>query len=255
MAPCKRCSRRKDFDVVEKFTLGKQRYYFDASGRLNKVVPYSPETAENVTAYSTPPEGKSFESGVIKITYENPNARTNLKIDKITDGAGRVYQFNYTTPSANNTQLSSISSVIDGTTKTLVEYTYQPRSDSTSYNLLPTSVKYADGKTIYYTWDHDNMNIKSAKDTDGYSMEFSYITALNNHRKVSQITEYGTDGTKGQNAQITYGNSWTSYKNISSGEEEKIFFDYEGNIIMMQDSDGNAIYGKYDKKKDENTGI
>lgn len=238
--------------VIDK---NKQRYYFDASGRLNKVVPYSPETAENVTAYSTPPDGKSFESGVIKITYENPNARTNLKIDKITDGAGRVYQFNYTTPSANNTQLSSISSIIDGTTKILVEYTYQPRSDSTSYNLLPTSVKYADGKTIYYTWDHNNMNIKSAKDTDGYSMEFSYITALNNHRKVSQITEYGTDGTQGQNAQITYGNSWTSYKNISSGEEEKIFFDYEGNIIMMQDGDGNAIYGKYDKKKDEDTGI
>ena len=88
-------------------------------------------------------------SNSLSISYAE-SGTTNLRISQVTDGAGRVYDFNY-----SNDVLSSV--VYKGAGSTAIEtvsYTYS--SDAL------TSVTYADGKSAGYTYN--NNALEEARD-------------------------------------------------------------------------------------------
>ncbi len=191
-------------------------YNFDKYGRLIKI------TDTNATAKPS-----------IDIVYVG-NYTQFYQIDYITDGAGRKYDFNYT-----DSMLTDIS-YYGGTSNILktISYTYNGE------NL--TEVTYPDGKTVSYDWNSNNMI--SAINTDGYTVDFDYTSYTSSvQKRVSGITEYGSQGTQGADISVEYTPYETKYTNNGTGDTETLVFSNEGDLLSTYDSDGNVTVNEYAK--------
>ena len=165
------------------------------------------------------------ESGDISITY------SDVYIDKITDGIGKQYKFNYTEMSQNATLLTSIQVFNADNTPVKVKndlgaevdykyiYDYEIGSFSGENLYSLKSVTYPDGKTVNYEITSDSV---LAKNIDGLAL---YCGKTQNNHFTVRERAYTTN-----NNYVT-GN----YLDISNnGVYEKTFDDRDGNVVTKQ---------------------
>ena len=184
--------------------------YFDAIGRLKKI-------CNNQAQVSS-----------IKIAYDGSSNR----IASITDGAGRVYAFNY-----NNSLLSSISFMGTGDTAlSMLNYSYDNNS-----NLI--SISYPDGNSVTYGYT-DNHLLTSATDVGGYKITYAYnTTSAEKPNRVVGVAEY--DGsTAGGTLAIEYAHNQTTFVDHNGNKEIAQFNNY-GSTVSIQDGLGRAQFAQY----------
>ncbi len=232
-----------DYTAVTLKDSADQRYYFDANGRLIKIVS-SAKVAEGVTQSSVPSAGKTYEEGVIKITY-TVDGVPNLAIDTITDGAGRVYKFVY---SGYSEILDRIDYLGYGTEPLMsVDYAMGSRCDAGL-----DSVTYADGRTVNYYYDTKH-RLTEVIDSDQYKFQFGYE---DEGLSVIDIKEYGYDKEQskhieGEHLIVDYGYNETRYYKVNKETEsvsqkpyQAMQFNELGDITnyLVTDVDSNGLY-------------
>ncbi len=148
------------------------------------------------------------------------------KLKKITDGAGRVTNLNVD----GNGKLTSI--VDPSNKKTSFEYDISNRL---------IKITYPDGKYTSYSYDGRN-NLTSATNFDGYKISYTYYNV--NPYRVQKAQESHTNGTLGEEINISYGYNATSFTDYK-GRKSIYQFNNEGNTINIKDNDGSAQYYKY----------
>ena len=186
--------------------------YFDAEGRLKKICNNQQTVSSITVAYSG----------------------TSYRITRVTDGAGRVYAFNYNT----NNLLSSI--VFKGTGTTAIStLTYAYDSNS---NL--TSVTYPDGESVAYGYTTNHL-LTSATDVDGYKVTYDYnVTSTKEPNRVVEIKEF--DGTtEGGSLDIEYAHNQTTFVD-HNGNKEIVQFNKFGSTVSIQDGLGRAQFAQYE---------
>ena len=197
---------------------------FDSSGRLVSIN-----------------DGK-ISANKVSISYVSSDA-SNLRIDTVTDGAGRKYSYSY-----SGGQLASVSYLGSGTDALeTVTYTY---SDG---NL--TQVSFADGKTVEYSWSGHIMT--AAKDiarSDGSrdTLTFSYIqnpAASTFPVRISSLA-YTSCGTNISSLAFEYATNYTKVTD-NTGRWMAYQFNNNGNTTSVYNNEGQALYGRY--AKDENS--
>ena len=185
--------------------------YFDAEGRLKKI-------SNNQATVSS-----------INITYSG----TSDRITSVTDGAGRVYAFDYNTDEL----LSSIAFKGTGTTAiSTLTYAYDSNS-----NLI--GVTYPDGEAVSYGYT-DNHLLTSAADIDGYKITYTYNTTSTDYpNRVVEIKEY--DGTtEGGHLDIEYAHNQTTFVDHNENKEIVQFNNF-GSTVSIQDGLGRAQFAQY----------
>lgn len=167
---------------------------------------------------------------LVNITDSNNNTLTlnytNSKLTNVTDGVGRVTALNYNASG----YLSEIVAP-DTVTKTTYNYTGDQL----------TSIGYIDGKTSIYTYD-GNVNLTSAVSYSGYKITYGYYGAA--PYRVSSISESNTDGTQGDQLNVSYGFNTTTFTDTKN-KKNVYQFDNIGKTICIKDQEGNAKYYKY----------
>lgn len=147
------------------------------------------------------------------------------RINKITDGAGRVYKFKYGYD-GKKYFVTDIDYIGKGSTS-LQNISYQ----YTNYNL--TSVTYADGEKCSYTYSGNN--ITNIGEVSGYNISYSYTGG-----RITKISEYaGT--TAGDYINISYAKGKTVATD-AQGQTLTINFDYYGNKVSTVNEVGNITY-------------
>ena len=203
---------------------GNNTLSFDSSGRLVSIN-----------------DGK-ISANKVTISYVSSDA-SNLRIDTVTDGAGRKYSYSY-----SGGQLASVSYLGSGTDALeTVTYTY---SDG---NL--TQVSFADGKTAEYSWSGHIMT--AAKDiarSDGSrdTLTFSYIqnpAASTFPVRISSLA-YTSCGTNISSLAFEYATNYTKVTD-NTGRWMAYQFNNNGNTTSVYNNEGQALYGRY--AKDENS--
>lgn len=224
--------------------------YSDIYGEHGYEIKYFAATdteAESVTM--TRPDGyvEKFNSDGFLVSVTNPDYPeqsinvvydSRTRIDYITDGVGRKYDYIYDTTtnllskvkcySANNTAITA------GTTELPLEVSYDYDSDN---NL--TSVTYPDGKSITYAYD-SNGNITSMTNIDGYRVKYDY----DSNGKVTKITEQAYNGTDYIDGNfLTYERLSSTQIKLTDGTEnfEIYQFGKSGNLLYTVDSFGNYV--------------
>ncbi|MBQ8767459.1 MAG: carbohydrate binding domain-containing protein, partial [Clostridia bacterium] len=172
-----------------------------------------------------------YPSQKINIMYDSM-----YRIDYITDGVGRKYDYVYddTTNLLSKVKCYAAdgTSITAGSTTSPLEvnYTYDENK-----NL--TSVMFPDGKSATYTYDA-NGNITSIANIDGYRIVYDYDT----NGKVTKVTEQALDGTNYVNGNfITYDRlSPTQIKlTDGNGNYEVYQFNNNGTLLYTTDRFGN----------------
>ena len=185
--------------------------YFDAQGRLTKI------------------QNNQKVKSSITVTYDGDSNR----ITSVTDGAGRVYSFEYN----SGDMLESIIFMGTGTSElSKVEYTY------TGYDL--STVKYKDGKSAAYTYT--NHLLTEAADIDGYKLTYAYSEvqdAIRQPRRVVQVQET-YNGTEGGLLKIEYAQNQTTFTDHNDHVQIVQFNDL-GNVTSIQDGLGRAQHAEY----------
>ena len=203
---------------------GNNTLSFDSSGRLVSIN-----------------DGK-ISANKVTISYVSSDA-SNLRIDTVTDGAGRKYSYSY-----SGGQLASISYLGSGADALeTVTYTY---ADG---NL--TQVSFADGKTAEYSWSGHIMT--AAKDiarSDGSrdTLTFSYIqnpAASTFPVRISSLA-YTSCGTNISSLAFEYATNYTKVTD-NTGRWMAYQFNNNGNTTSVYNNEGQALYGRY--AKDENS--
>ena len=203
---------------------GNNTLSFDSSGRLVSIN-----------------DGK-ISANKVTISYVSSDA-SNLRIDTVTDGAGRKYSYSY-----SGGQLSSVSYLGAGSSALeTVSYSY---SDG---NL--TQVSFADGKTAEYSWSGHIMT--AAKDiarSDGSrdTLTFSYIqnpAASTFPVRISSLA-YTSCGTSISSLAFEYATNYTKVTD-NTGRWMAYQFNNNGNTTSVYNNEGQALYGRY--AKDENS--
>ena len=203
---------------------GNNTLSFDSSGRLVSIN-----------------DGK-ISANKVTISYVSSDA-SNLRIDTVTDGAGRKYSYSY-----SGGQLASVSYLGSGADALeTVTYTY---SDG---NL--TQVSFADGKTAEYSWSGHIMT--AAKDiarSDGSrdTLTFSYIqnpAASTFPVRISSLA-YTSCGTNISSLAFEYATNYTKVTD-NTGRWMAYQFNNNGNTTSVYNNEGQALYGRY--AKDENS--
>lgn len=203
---------------------GNNTLSFDSSGRLVSIN-----------------DGK-ISANKVSISYVSSDA-SNLRIDTVTDGAGRKYSYSY-----SGGQLASVSYLGSGADALeTVTYTY---SDG---NL--TQVSFADGKTAEYSWSGHIMT--AAKDiarSDGSrdTLTFSYIqnpAASTFPVRISSLA-YTSCGTNISSLAFEYATNYTKVTD-NTGRWMAYQFNNNGNTTSVYNNEGQALYGRY--AKDENS--
>ncbi|MDD6342249.1 MAG: DNRLRE domain-containing protein, partial [Eubacteriales bacterium] len=171
-------------------------------------------------------------------TVKNGETVTYKYITSISDGAGRVYSFNYDSS-------HRVTSITDPSGKSIT-YTY----DSASGNL--TTVTYPWNTTSTFEYNSNGMLIKATDSERNYSIEYTYGTGADS-RKVLQVTEKGGSQT-GITLGITYNdNATTEFRTAGSddiyGNGDDMLtvygFDYLGRCVVCYatGTDKDRIYG------------
>lgn len=211
-------TKASDYSSIVITDSSEYEYHFDKYGRLIKIV--------NTQVTSKPS---------IDISYAGDYTEY-FKIDNITDGVGRKYQFNYDLEKlVNISYYGNISSVIRK-----VEYKYSENGLS--------KVIYPDGKSVSYKWNTYRMT--SAYNTDNYRVDFEYMQLTGEPSRVTGIKEYGSQGTKGADISVKYAPYQTKYINNSTGDTETLVFSNDGDLISTYDSQGAVTVNEYAKSSE-----
>lgn len=211
-------TKASDYSSIVITDSSEYEYHFDKYGRLIKIV--------NTQVTSKPS---------IDISYAGDYTEY-FKIDNITDGVGRKYQFNYDSEKlVNISYYGNISSVIRK-----VEYKYSENGLS--------KVIYPDGKSVSYKWNTYRMT--SAYNTDNYRVDFEYMQLTGAPPRVTGIKEYGSQGTKGADISVEYAPYQTKYINNSTGDTETLVFSNDGDLISTYNSDGYVTVNEYAKSSE-----
>ena len=172
-------------------------------------------------------ELKDTKNNTITLTLTTSDS--NYLISKVTDAAGDSLTLTY-----SSGKLQKITDVAGRNTT----YTY----DSSS---RLTTITYSDSKTSTYTYGSKN-ELTKVKNIDNSYISYTYYSGP--VYRVKSITEYGTDGSKGNSLTITYGNNLTTFTD-NEGYSNTYAFDNYGHCISIADfgkeaeNIGNA-YGK-----------
>lgn len=170
-------------------------------------------------------------NGIIDISYQSGNS--NL-ISKITDGVGRIYTFSY-----NNGKLSNI--VYNGNeNENLKTVAYSYSSDGTL-----SSVTFSDNKTVNYQWADNTLD--RVTNTDGYNFVFTYTDE--SLPRIKTVKEYASDGTLGEDINISYSVNKTTYTDNKTNKQEILQFDKYGNLLTSQNADGYTLVNQYGSSK------
>ena len=175
---------------------------------------------------------KDEHKNTITYTY------TDGDLTKITDGSGREVQLKYKS-STNGKKVVSRITKPDGTK---IDIGYSTGRDKVS------SISFNDGHTSRFEYD-DNYNLISIS-----GVSDSYMKSLPTHKfaytngKVTNITEYGTDGTEGNRLNISYNADNTTVFTDKQGHSETYIFDNSGSTVSVLNSNGYAT-------SSENTGL
>ena len=175
---------------------------------------------------------KDEHKNTITYTY------TDGDLTKITDGSGREVQLKYNS-STNGKKVVSRITKPDGTK---IDIGYSTGRDKVS------SISFNDGHTSRFEYD-DNYNLISIS-----GVSDSYMKSLPTHKftytngKVTNITEYGTDGTEGNHLNISYNADNTTVFTDKQGHSETHIFDNSGSTVSVLNSNGYAT-------SSENTGL
>lgn len=175
---------------------------------------------------------KDEHKNTITYTY------TDGDLTKITDGSGREVQLKYNS-STNGKKVVSRITKPDGTK---IDIGYSTGRDKVS------SISFNDGHTSRFEYD-DNYNLISIS-----GVSDSYMKSLPTHKfaytngKVTNITEYGTDGTEGNRLNISYNADNTTVFTDKQGHSETHIFDNSGSTVSVLNSNGYAT-------SSENTGL
>lgn len=152
------------------------------------------------------------------------------QINRVTDDAGRKYDFTYTSGLLTKVEYFGTGE----TALSKVEYTYSSGALST--------VKFPDNKQISYEWNQagDTLNVKN---TDNGTLVYAFSTSPS--LQVTGVQEIANDETTfGNSISITYEPNQTTYED-NGGNIQVINFDQYGNTISVRDKDGNATFGVY----------
>ena len=175
---------------------------------------------------------KDKHKNTITYTY------TDGDLTKITDGSGREVQLKYNS-STNGKKVVSRITKPDGTK---IDIGYSTGRDKVS------SISFNDGHTSRFEYD-DNYNLISVS-----GVSDNYMKSLPTHKftytngKVTNITEYGTDGTEGNHLNISYNTDNTTVFTDKQGHSETHIFDNSGSTVSVLNSNGYAT-------SSENTGL
>ena len=175
---------------------------------------------------------KDKHKNTITYTY------TDGDLTKITDGSGREVQLKYNS-STNGKKVVSRITKPDGTK---IDIGYSTGRDKV------TSISFNDGHTSQFEYD-SNYNLISIS-----GVSDSYMKSLPTHKfaytngKVTNITEYGTDGTEGNHLNISYKADNTTVFTDKQGHSETHIFDNSGSTVSVLNSNGYAT-------SSENTGL
>ena len=175
---------------------------------------------------------KDEHKNTITYTY------TDGDLTKITDGSGREVQLKYKS-STNGKKVVSRITKPDGTK---IDIGYSTGRDKV------TSISFNDGHISRFEYD-DNYNLISIS-----GVSDSYMKSLPTHKfaytngKVTNITEYGTDGTEGNHLNISYKADNTTVFTDKQGHSETHIFDNSGSTVSVLNSNGYAT-------SSENTGL
>ena len=199
--------------------------YFDTSGRLKKI-------SNNQATISN-----------ILVTYRT-SGNTNA-INTITDGAGRVYQFNYN----SSGYLTSIQYKGTGSSA-LSTVTY---SISSAGNLC--TVTYADSTVI--TYDYSSYAMTKVSETFSGSSartlaQLTYSTQSNTlPNRLSSIKIFDESGGSATSTNTyAYGKGYTLATDMNGNVLQYQFNKY-GNTVSTQDKQGRAVYAKYATDTDD----
>ena len=175
---------------------------------------------------------KDEHKNTITYTY------TDGDLTKITDGSGREVQLKYKS-STNGKKVVKRITKPDGTG---IDIAYTTAKDKV------TSISFNDGHISQFEYDDDYNLISISGVSDNYmkslpTYKFSYTNG-----KVTNITEYGTDGTEGNHLNISYNTDNTTVFTDKQGHSETHIFDNSGSTVSVLNSNGYAT-------SSENTGL
>lgn len=175
---------------------------------------------------------KDEHKNTITYTY------TDGDLTKITDGSGREVQLKYKSSSDGKKVVTRITKP-DGTR---IDIGYTTAKDKV------TSISFNNGHISRFEYDDDYNLISISGVSDSYmkflpTHKFTYTNS-----KVTNITEYGTDGTEGNHLNISYNADNTTVFTDKQGHSETHIFDNSGSTVSVLNSNGYAT-------SSENTGL
>lgn len=221
---------------------------------------YIVDEEDNVYKFNSSNKVTSITNGnaTLNINYSGSN------ITSITDGAGRVYEFDN---SGFTNDLNCVKSIslkdssgyqitYNGTTPLDIEYTYVEKSNK----LWLASATYADGKTVNYEYDNYG-RLTIIKNIDNSKLEIEYYNenplVNNNPTYASRIKSYTKSVYDTENeayvdiCTVEFDSDETYRRTITTTQGGKVFTEisqYGTNldVLYATDSDGNEYYADYD---------
>lgn len=175
---------------------------------------------------------KDEHKNTITYTY------TDGDLTKITDGSGREVQLKYKSSTDGKKVVKRITKP-DGTG---IDIAYTTAKDKV------TSISFNDGHTSRFEYDDDYNLISISGVSDSYMKPLPTHKFTYTNGKVTNITEYGTDGTEGNHLNISYNADNTTVFTDKQGHSETHIFDNSGSTVSVLNSNGYAT-------SSENTGL
>ena len=173
----------------------------------------------------------------IDIVYETGNE--SYKINYITDGVGRKFDYVYDSTTGLLSEIDCLTSagapINYGTTSSPLKISYTYNED----NFL-TGATFADGKTVNYDYDTDTGALTEIIGIDGYKICYSY-----DNGKVETVTEKAYDGSDYVDGNfITYIETSPTQISLSdnNGMTETYFFNQLGQVMYTVDNSGNYYF-------------
>ena len=200
-------SGTEKFCITDKYG---NKSFFDTYGRLTKQ------------------QNNQATPSSIAITY---TTTSGYLISTITDGAGRVYTFTYSSNLLNRISYK-------GTGSTELSYLTFGYSGSRL-----TTITDKDGEVSTYGYGTNNL-LTSVQDVDGYKLAYTYTTTTaGKPSRVATVTE--SDGSvTGGKLTIAYAHNQTTFTDIKGNVQIKQFNNW-GNTLSIQDGQGRAQYAQY----------
>ena len=194
--------------------------YFDTYGRLT-------EQQNNQQTKSS-----------VKISY---TTATGKAIKQITDGAGRKYNFTYSTGLLQKISYTGT----DDTEDYCVTFAYS--------NANLTKVTNQDGKLSKYTYSGNRL--LTAQDIDGYTLTYAYHSLTDatwQPYRVASVEESHNNANAGK-LTFDYGHNQTTITD-HNGNVEILQFNDSGNTVSVQDDEGHAVFSEYARTAKDDTG-